>query len=66
MKFLITIEEMVSQNFEVEADDMEEALKLAERKYNNGEFVLSPGNLVCKQISGECPKTGETTEWREF
>lgn len=66
MKFIITVEEMISKEFEVDANDMDTALEIAEERYNNGEYVLSPGNLVCKQISGDCPETGEATEWYEF
>lgn len=65
-KFKITIEEMVSQVFEVKANSLEEAMEIAEEKYNDGEFVLEPGELVCKQMMGEDPKTGEATEWIEF
>ncbi len=36
------IEEMISQDFAVDAVNMEEAMKLAEQKYNMGEFILSP------------------------
>ncbi len=66
MKYSIAIEEMISQEFEVDANDMETALELAEQRYNNGEYVLSPGTLVCKQISGNCKETGEATGWYEF
>lgn len=57
---------MISQAFEVEADNIDEAMELAEKRYNNGEYVLSPGNLICRQMSGKCPETGEATEWCEF
>jgi hypothetical protein len=64
-KFKITIEETVSQDFEIEATSLEEAMDIAEAKYNNGEFVLEPGNLVCKQMMGE-DEDGYCTEWCEF
>ncbi|MCD7741850.1 MAG: DpnD/PcfM family protein [Ruminococcus sp.] len=66
MKYKITIEEMVSEDFLVEADDMEGALKIAERKYSDGEFVLTPGNLFCKQICGQCLENNDCKEWYEF
>ena len=66
MKYIITIEEMVSQDFTVDAANMEEAMELAEQKYNTGEFILSPGNLVTKQMSGQCLETKEATDWVEF
>ena len=49
-KFNVTIEEMVSQTFEVFAKNDEKAVKIAEKKYASGEFTLYPGNLVCKQM----------------
>jgi hypothetical protein len=65
-KFTITIEEMVSEDFEIEAETMEEAMDIAEEMYNNGDIVLEPGNLVSKQMMGEDTETGECTEWSEF
>ena len=64
-KFKITIEETVSQEFEIEATSLEEAMDTAEQQYNNGELVLEPGNLVCKQMMGE-DEDGYCTEWCEF
>ncbi len=66
MKFKITLEEMISETFDVEAEDMDAAFEVAIRKYKSGEFVLSPGNLVCTQIQGDCPETGESTCWSEI
>ena len=65
MKFVICIEEMVSENFTVEAKDAEEAMLIAEEKYKKGEFVLEPGTLVAKQMCVWEPE-GERTEWVEF
>lgn len=43
---------------------MEDAMNIAEQKYNTGEFILAPGILVAKQM---CAENGtETTEWTEF
>lgn len=64
-KFIVTIEEMVSQNFEIEAADAEKAMRIAQEKYNNCEFLLAHGNLVCKQMAIISPKN-EATEWVEF
>ena len=64
-KFTIAIEEMVLQDFEIEAEDGEQAMNIAEEKYKNGEFVLEPGHLVCKQMSIISPND-EITEWTEF
>lgn len=60
------IEEMISQDFAVDAVNMEEAMKLAEQKYNMGVIYSFPGNLTAKQMSSICPETNEATEWVEF
>ena len=65
MKYIITIEETVTKDFEVEANDAEEAYKIAEQKYNSGEFVLYPGECHFKQIAITTP-SNEATEWKEF
>ena len=59
------IEEMVSQEFKVLASTADEAIEIAISKYKTGEFVLEPGNPICKQISISEPKH-EVTEWMEF
>ncbi len=64
-KYIITIEEMISENFEIEAETAEEAMDIAEHKYNIGEFVLAPGNLVAKQMAITEPNNA-ATEWTEF
>lgn len=64
-KFVIVIEEIVAQEFVVEADDVEQAMQIAESKYRRGEFVLAPGELVAKQMAVVKPDN-EVREWREF
>ncbi len=65
-KYKITIEEMLSETFEVFADNDEEAEKIASKKYKLGEFVLTPGNLVCKQMEIHNVTDNYFTEWAEF
>ena len=65
MKYIITIEEMISEDFEVEAESAEEAMNIAEEKYKKCEFVLEPGNLTFKQMAVISPES-EATEWTEF
>jgi len=64
-KFKITIEEMVSETFEVLADNDDQAISIAIEKHKSGEFVLEPGNLVAKQMfvesEGRMP-----IDWFEF
>ncbi len=65
MKFVINIEEVVSQDFEVEAEDAGEAIEIAEEKYKKGVFVLEPGNLVYKQMAVMEPEN-KACEWVLF
>lgn len=65
-KFIITIEEHLTEDFEVEAVDYEEAMKIAKANYKNGKFVLEPGNLHAKLMSAVDTETGLPTEWEEF
>lgn len=64
-EYVITIEETVSQEFIVAAESEEEAMNIAEQNYNEGIFVLEPGNLVSKCMMCENPD-GNVTEWVEF
>lgn len=65
-KFKVTIEEHVSQTFEVEATDIGEAMDIAAQKYKHGEFVLEPGDLTAKLMTAESEDGTECTEWEEF
>ena len=64
--FKITIEEQVSETFEIMATDIDEAMEIAEEQYNNGTIVLDSGNLIAKLMMAEDEETGECTEWNEF
>ena len=64
--FEIAIEEMASQIFLVEAQNENEAMRIAIEKYDNGDFVLEPGNLVCKQMEIHDIEKDTYTEWFEF
>lgn len=65
-KFYILLEEHTVEKFEIEAEDMDEAFKIAEKKYYNGEIVLEPGNVSHRLMSGESADGEESTEWVEF
>lgn len=65
MKTIVIIEEHISQAFEVEADTLEEAMEIAEQKYNDGEFVVDAFNAPTAKLmmaENDC----EATEWEEF
>ena len=65
-KFIITIEEMLTEDFEVFAEDEFEAIDIAIEKYNNGEFVLEHGILAAKQMSVHILANDIYSEWFEF
>ena len=50
MKFLVNIEEVISQNFEVEAATVEEALEIAIENYDNKEFILEDSELLSTSV----------------
>ena len=51
MRYTVLVEEVVSQEFAVEAASPEEALRVAEDSYREGKIVLEPGNLEDVSIS---------------
>lgn len=65
-KFKIVIEEHISQEFVVEAEDIETAMEIAAKKYENGEFVVDPSNPTAKLMCAENEDGTECTEWEEF
>lgn len=46
MKYTTIIEETVSEELTLEAENKKEALEEARRLYRQGAWVLEPGNLV--------------------
>lgn len=49
--YLVTIEETVDEAFSVEAENEQEALRVAEENYINGQFILEPGYLTGVKFS---------------
>ena len=51
----------------MDCDDKKEAVSkaidIAIEKYKNCEFVLEPGELICKRIAAVSPRR---TKWEEF
>lgn len=64
-KYTITIEETITQDFEVESETAESAMELAEKKYKEGVFILAPGEVQFKQMAITEPSE-YSTEWIEF
>ena len=65
-KFKVTIEETVSDEFEVTAENAVQAYKSAQEKYRQGKIVLEPGNLTAKQMMITDAKDRKVLEWTEF
>lgn len=64
-KYIIAIEENIVEEFEIEANNYEEALAIATEKYRKGELTLCPGKVQFKQMAVIKPNC-ESTEWIEF
>lgn len=64
--FKVTIEEHISQTFEVEAGTIEEAMQIAEQKYDDGEFVVDAFNAPTARLMSADDGNGDCTEWVEF
>lgn len=64
-KYTIAIEETIVKEFEVFADNTAVAMRIAEKKYKEGDFILNPGEVQFTQMSVVNP-SDETTEWCEF
>lgn len=64
-KYRIVIEETISEEFEIEATSEQEAIAKAINEYEEGNFVLSPGNVEYRQMAviGE---DDEIKDWIEF
>ncbi|MCD8376438.1 MAG: DpnD/PcfM family protein [Oscillospiraceae bacterium] len=65
MTYEVLIEELVSQEFEVEAESADEARQIAEDKYYKGEFVVGSGNVSYREI-GVKGSDGCYRGFREF
>ena len=65
-KFKIVIEEHVSGEFEIEAENTGKAFEIAEKNYYEGKFVLEPGNVTSRLMSVETADGKECSEWIEF
>lgn len=65
-KFTVIIEEHISGEFDVYADDPDDALKAAEVKYLQGKFVVEPTTPTNRLMMARSNKTNQETEWKEF
>ncbi len=65
MKFKVCIEEHLSQEFEVEADDIENAERIAREQYYDCEFVVNCEN-VTDRLMAVAEVNEEYPEFCEF
>lgn len=67
MKYIVTIEETCSQDFVVEADNIDEAKDIAIERYGLGDFILDDPCLTEKLMSVRNDSNEEEcTDWFEF
>lgn len=64
--FKIVIEETVSDEFEVYADNLDDAVQIAKSNYSKGKFVLSPGNISNKKLAVIDMDNNSEYEWSDF
>ena len=62
MKYHVVIEEIVSDDFEIEADSEKDAVLKAIRKYNDAELMLEPGYIQESKIA-VVTDSGELSDW---
>lgn len=64
-KYKIAIEETVIGEFEIYVDSAENAMRIAEENYKNGNFILCSGEVQHKQMAINEPED-EATKFIEF
>lgn len=66
-KYNVTIEQPMCKTWEVEADTIEEAIKIATKKYNNGEFIITNDDIgTDAQIKADSEDESESADWNDL
>lgn len=65
-RFIVTIEELVCEDFEMVADSIEDAFSKVKEQYENEDIVLSPGFLESKQMRIHDINNNYSTDWVKF
>lgn len=65
-KYVVTIEETISQDFDIEANSLEEALEIARKKYRSCEFIVESESCTFVQAQARTEDVTEISEWREI
>ena len=64
-KYVIAIEKTLVQEFDISANNAEEAFRKAVEYYKNGTSVITQGEVQFKQMAIIAPYN-EATDWKEF
>lgn len=64
-KYIITIEEIIDEDFEIVADNAKQAMRIAEDKYKSSEIILEKNNVSFRQMAVQ-KLNGDITDWFEF
>lgn len=66
-KYNVSIEQPLCKTWEIEAENIDEALEIAREKYNKEEFILTSEDLgTDAQIQAESEDGEESTEWDDL
>ena len=65
-EYSVTIEEHISETFKIQANNIEEAMEIAEERYWKGEYVLASEASVNARLMQADDGEGDCTEWTEF
>ena len=65
-QYLVTIEEHISQEFPIEAEDIAHAMDKAKEEYRRGQLVVQPSAPIARLMMARSEDTEEETEWKEF
>lgn len=63
--YRVIIEEIMSEEFELDAESEKEAISKAMDAYKSGEFVLEPGNFEYAQLK-VVDEDDKSSEWIEI
>ena len=64
-RFVIAVEETITQEFEICADNEQEALYLMKEGYEKGEIVVDGGEVQSHQLA-VIESVGNSPEWIKF
>ena len=65
-QYLVTIEEHISQEVSIQAEDIAQAMDKAKAAYCRGQLVVQPSAPVARLMMARSEDTKEETEWKEF